>query len=163
MKLCPRFKIYRCPSYEVPAKCNLMGNCRFRKNVANCDRWPGYRGGQLNSFHCFSPRSQWPRGMGLDHRGFQSRLRHGCLPSSIYHHHSIVTLKSTPEVSSLWFANPLGVRKSFQGVRGECQHCCIFCVQNSIRWWVVWCLLPQHVFYKKNTSVPCSLTGTINV
>jgi hypothetical protein len=20
--------------------------------VANCDRWPGYRGGQLYSFHC---------------------------------------------------------------------------------------------------------------
>jgi hypothetical protein len=24
-----------------------MGNCRFRKNVANYDRWPGYRGGQI--------------------------------------------------------------------------------------------------------------------
>jgi hypothetical protein len=31
---------------------NLMGNCRFRKNVANYDRWPGYRVGQLYSFHC---------------------------------------------------------------------------------------------------------------
>jgi hypothetical protein len=20
--------------------------------VANCDRWPGYRGGQLHTFHC---------------------------------------------------------------------------------------------------------------
>jgi hypothetical protein len=31
---------------------NLMGHGRFRKNVANYDRWTGYRGGQLYSFHC---------------------------------------------------------------------------------------------------------------
>jgi hypothetical protein len=31
-----------------------MGNCRFRKNVANSDRWSGYRGGQLYSLHCIS-------------------------------------------------------------------------------------------------------------
>jgi hypothetical protein len=58
IKLWPRFKIYRWPRYEVSVMCNLMGNCRFRKmwptvtvgqviEVANCDRWPGYRGVQL--------------------------------------------------------------------------------------------------------------------
>jgi len=36
-----------------------MRNCRFRKNVANCDRWPGYRGGQLNSFHCTTYSHAW--------------------------------------------------------------------------------------------------------
>jgi hypothetical protein len=78
MKLWPRFKTYRWPSYEVPVMCNVMENCRIRKNVANYDRWPGYRGGQLtggqvievanydrwpgyrggqlNSFHC----TFWP-------------------------------------------------------------------------------------------------------
>jgi hypothetical protein len=52
MKLWPRFKIYSCPTYEVPVMYNLMENSRFRKNVANYDRWPGYGGGQLYTCHC---------------------------------------------------------------------------------------------------------------
>jgi hypothetical protein len=37
----------RWPSYEAPVMCNVMENCRLRKNVAKYDRWPGYRGVQL--------------------------------------------------------------------------------------------------------------------
>jgi hypothetical protein len=49
-------------------------------------------------------RSQWPssmkrgpRSLGRWNPGFESRLRHGCLPSSVHNHHSLVTVSSTLE------------------------------------------------------------------
>jgi hypothetical protein len=52
--------------------------------------------------------SQWPQGLkgrpwslGRWDRGFESRLRHVCLSSSIHHYHSPITLSSTL-FSSYW-------------------------------------------------------------
>jgi hypothetical protein len=32
----------------------IIGICQFRKNMANCDRWPTYKSGQLHRFYCIS-------------------------------------------------------------------------------------------------------------
>jgi hypothetical protein len=32
--------------------CHIIGICRFRKTVANCDFWPSYKSGQLHKFYC---------------------------------------------------------------------------------------------------------------
>ena len=33
---------------------NITGICQFHKSVANCDKWPVYKGGQHRNFHCNS-------------------------------------------------------------------------------------------------------------
>jgi hypothetical protein len=59
---------------------------------------------RMVKFQKVSRLSQWPRGLrrrpwslGLWNRGFESRLIHGCLSSSIHHyyHHSLLTLPWT--------------------------------------------------------------------
>jgi hypothetical protein len=35
---------------------NITGTWQFRKSVANCDKWPVYKGGQHRNFHCISWR-----------------------------------------------------------------------------------------------------------
>ena len=39
IRLCPRFKINRWPRYGVMKMHNIIGNFRFHKRVASCDRW----------------------------------------------------------------------------------------------------------------------------
>jgi hypothetical protein len=31
---------------------NVIGVCRCRKSLANCERWPTYEGGQLHKCYC---------------------------------------------------------------------------------------------------------------
>ena len=42
---------WRWPSYGVMAMCNTIGICRLHQTVANWDRWPCYKGGQLDRFY----------------------------------------------------------------------------------------------------------------
>jgi hypothetical protein len=52
VKLWSRFKTYRWPSYGLMTMCNIIRMCWFHKSVANCDKWPTYKGGQLDRFYC---------------------------------------------------------------------------------------------------------------
>jgi hypothetical protein len=40
VELWPRSKINQWPSYGVMTVSNIIRICRFRKFVANCDKWP---------------------------------------------------------------------------------------------------------------------------
>ena len=31
--------------------CHIIGICRFRKTLTNCDFWPSYKSGQLHKFY----------------------------------------------------------------------------------------------------------------
>jgi hypothetical protein len=51
MKLA-KIEIYRWPRYGVMNMLNITVMCRFLKRVANWDRWPTSKGGQLDRFYC---------------------------------------------------------------------------------------------------------------
>lgn len=54
VKLWPRLKINRWPSYGLVTMCNIMGICVFYKSVANRHRWLTYMDGQFHSFYCIN-------------------------------------------------------------------------------------------------------------
>lgn len=56
VKLWPRLKTNEWPRYGLMGMYNITGICQFRKSVANCDKWPVYKGGQYRNFHCTSWR-----------------------------------------------------------------------------------------------------------
>jgi len=47
-----KFNIDKCPSYGVKSVRNIIGICRFYNSVANCDKWPNYKGDQLHKYYC---------------------------------------------------------------------------------------------------------------
>ena len=51
------FKINNLPTYVIMSMCHIIGICRFRKTVADCDLWPTYKSGQLNRFYCILPQT----------------------------------------------------------------------------------------------------------
>jgi hypothetical protein len=56
VKLRPKLKINGWPRYGLMNTCIITGNCRFRKIVVYCGKWPVYKGGQHRNFHSISSR-----------------------------------------------------------------------------------------------------------
>lgn len=52
MKLWPKLKINRWPSYHVINMYNITGICQFHRSVASCDEWFTYKGTKLHRFYC---------------------------------------------------------------------------------------------------------------
>jgi hypothetical protein len=52
LQLRSTFKRQSWPRYGVSTTYNIVGICWFCKDVAKCDRWPTYKGGQLHKFYC---------------------------------------------------------------------------------------------------------------
>jgi hypothetical protein len=50
--------------------CKFIGFCQFHENVANYDRWPICRGGQLHTFYCIK-MDLGVGGNGLDSSGLE--------------------------------------------------------------------------------------------
>jgi len=45
VQLWPRLEINEWPRYGLMYMYNITGICQFCKSVANCDKWPVYKGG----------------------------------------------------------------------------------------------------------------------
>jgi hypothetical protein len=100
----------------------------------------------------------WEPSSSVNVNCFRQLSEHPATPALSY-----LPILSNPVVSTLWFANTLGVRKIFQGVREEMSAMAYFLCSKSDK--VIsdlGCLVTAQVS-EKITSVHCYLTRKTNV